>query len=63
MDKYTKERIALLHPLVQEEMTTIITECNKALTGRAKIRITQSLRTFEEQDALYAIGRTNLVKK
>lgn len=63
MDKYTKERIALLHPLVQEEMTTIITECNKTLTGRAKIRITQSLRTFEEQDALYAIGRTKPGKK
>ncbi|TDP60078.1 M15 family metallopeptidase [Flavobacterium dankookense] len=63
MDKYTKERITLLHPLVREEMTTIITECNKALTGRAKIRITQSLRTFEEQDALYAIGRTKPGKK
>lgn len=63
MDKYTKERIALLHPLVREEMTAIITECNKALTSRAKIRITQSLRTFEEQDALYAVGRTKPGKK
>lgn len=63
MDKYTKERIALLHPLVREEMTAIITECNKALTSRAKIRITQSLRTFEEQDSLYAIGRTKPGKK
>lgn len=63
MDKYTKERIKLLHPLVREEMTAIITECNKALTGRAKLRITQSLRTFEEQDSLYAIGRTKSGKK
>jgi peptidoglycan L-alanyl-D-glutamate endopeptidase CwlK len=63
MDKYTKERIKLLHPLVREEMTTIITECDKALTGKAKIRITQGLRTFEEQDTLYAIGRTKPGKK
>lgn len=63
MDKYTKERIKLLHPIVREEMTAIIAECDKALTSRAKIRITQSLRTFEEQDSLYAIGRTKPGKK
>ncbi len=63
MDKYTKERIKLLHPLIREEMTAIIVECDKALTGRAKIRITQSLRTFEEQNALYAVGRTKPGKK
>jgi len=63
MDKYTKEKISLLHPFVREEMTAIIVECDKALIGRAKIRITQSLRTFEEQDALFAIGRTTPGKK
>lgn len=63
MDKYTQERIALLHPRVREEVKAIITECDKVLTGRAKIRITQGLRSFKEQDALYAIGRTKPGKK
>ena len=58
MDKQTKERIAKLHPSIREEMTSIINECNKSLTGKAQVRITQGLRTFEEQDQLYALGRT-----
>ncbi|MCY1491373.1 Peptidoglycan L-alanyl-D-glutamate endopeptidase CwlK precursor [compost metagenome] len=63
MDKYTKQRIAQLHPSVREEVTKIIEECDSALTARAKVRITQGLRTFEEQDILYAQGRTNPGKK
>jgi peptidoglycan LD-endopeptidase CwlK len=43
---------------VREEITTIIQDCDAALTGKAKVRITQGLRTFAEQDALYAIGRS-----
>lgn len=58
MDSSTKNRIALLHPTVREEITKIIEECDLALTGRAKVRITQGLRSFPEQDDLYAIGRT-----
>ncbi|SHG27338.1 M15 family metallopeptidase [Flavobacterium johnsoniae] len=58
MDKVTKERIDQLHPKVRGEVTLIIEECDKALTGRAKVRITQGLRTFAEQDMLYAAGRT-----
>ena len=53
MDKSTLDRIAKLHPKVREEMTTIINECNQALTGRSQVRIAQGLRTFAEQDALY----------
>jgi peptidoglycan L-alanyl-D-glutamate endopeptidase CwlK len=53
MDKSTKDRIAKLHPKVREEMKTIIDECNVALSGRSKIRISQGLRTFAEQDALF----------
>lgn len=63
MDKYTKQRIALLHPIVREEAAKIIEECDSALSGRAKVRVTQGLRTFEEQDALYAQGITNPGKK
>ena len=60
MDTPTKSRIAKLHPSVRAEATTIIQECDKALTGRAKVRITQGMRTFAEQADLYALGRTKV---
>jgi len=63
MDTPTKNQIAKLHPSVRNEVTAIIQECDTALTGRAKIRITQGLRTFAEQDALYQQGRTKPGKK
>lgn len=59
MDKPTKERIDKLHPTVRTEVESIINECDKVLTGRAKVRITQGIRTFEEQNLLYAKGRTS----
>ena len=60
MDTPTRNRIAKLHPSVREEVTKIIQECDTALTGRAKVRITQGLRTFKEQEELYALGRTKV---
>lgn len=63
MDKYTKQRIQKLHPSVRDEVYKIIEECNVSLTGKAKIRITHGLRTFKEQDQLYALGRTKPGKK
>ena len=53
MDSPTIERISRLHPSVRNEVSKIINECDAALTGRAKVRITQGLRTFEEQQKLY----------
>jgi peptidoglycan LD-endopeptidase CwlK len=53
MDAITQKRIETLHPSVRAEMTKIIDEIDKVLTGRAKIRISEALRTFQEQDALY----------
>ena len=53
MDLPTSNKIAQLHPSVRNEVQKIINECDKALTGRAKVRISQGLRTFAEQDALY----------
>ena len=58
MDKVTEDRIKLLHPKVRDEVTLIVNEIEKALNGRAQIRIVQGLRTIPEQDALYAQGRT-----
>lgn len=63
MDNITQQRIEKLHPIVRKETRKIIEECDNALTGRAKVRITQGLRTFKEQDDLYAIGRTKPGKK
>lgn len=53
-DKVTLERIAKLHPSVREEVKTIVDECNKVLSKRSQLRISQGLRTFAEQDALFA---------
>lgn len=58
MDKVTLDRIQLLHPKLRDEATSIYTEICKALTGRAMCRFAFTLRTFAEQDALYAQGRT-----
>jgi len=58
MDKITLDRIQTLHPKVREEALQIYNEINAALTGRATVRFAQTLRTIDEQNALYAQGRT-----
>jgi peptidoglycan LD-endopeptidase CwlK len=58
MDKTTQDNIMKLHPSVRVEVTNIINEINTQLTGSSKVRISQGLRTFAEQDALFAQGRT-----
>lgn len=44
-----------LHPDLQKKVSQLISECNKA---GLKIGISECLRTVQEQDALYAQGRT-----
>lgn len=63
MDTFTKNQIEKLHPSIQGEITKIINECDVVLTSKAKIRITQGFRTFEEQNLIYAQGRTTPGKK
>lgn len=63
MDKITESRINLLHPKVRDEVTKIINEANAALTKHSQVRIVQGLRTIEEQDGLYALGRTKPGKR
>lgn len=58
MDKITLERIKLLHPKVREEAMNMYEEICKDLTGKAICRFSYTLRTFAEQDALFAQGRT-----
>ena len=64
MDKVSQDRIDQLHPSIRLDVSNLIEKINtKVLTGRAKVRIAQGLRTFAEQDALYAQGRTKTGKK
>jgi len=58
MDKITIDRIKLLHPKLREEATEIYEEICEALKGKAMCRFSHTLRTFAEQDALFAQGRT-----
>lgn len=63
MDQATENRINLLHPQIREEVRRLVNECNKALTIHSQMRIVQGLRTFAEQDDLYAQGRTKTGSK
>lgn len=58
VDKVSYDRIKLLHPKLRAEAESIFEEASDALDGRASLRFTQTLRTFAEQDLLYAMGRT-----
>lgn len=57
-DKVSIERAAQLHPVVRDEVVTLIDEVEKGFPANIAVRIIQGLRTIEEQDALYAQGRT-----
>lgn len=55
MDNVTISRVAKIHPKLRDELCTILLNIhNRGID----IRITQGLRTFKEQDDLYAQGRT-----
>lgn len=58
MDKVSFDRLAGLHPKFRPIAEAAYKEASEALTGRATLRIAYGLRTFAEQNALYAQGRT-----
>ena len=58
MDKITLERIQLLHPKLRDEAFALYEDIVEALNGKAFCRFTHTLRTFAEQEAIYAQGRT-----
>lgn len=62
MDKITLERIKLLHPKLRDEVFDIYDEICASLNGSAFCRFAYTLRTFAEQDELYALGRTKAGK-
>jgi peptidoglycan L-alanyl-D-glutamate endopeptidase CwlK len=57
VDKISVDRIKLLHPKLRDEANNILELADKSL-GKAELRFTHTLRTFQEQDMLYSIGRT-----
>ena len=60
-DKVTIDRIRLLHPSLRSQVEHMYrAQIVPALSGRAICRFAYTLRTFAEQDALYAQGRTKL---
>ena len=63
MDKITLDRIEKLHPKVRAEAREIYSEVCEALSGRAMCRFAFTLRTIDEQNALYAQGRTKPGKR
>jgi peptidoglycan L-alanyl-D-glutamate endopeptidase CwlK len=63
MDKITLQRIELLHPKVREEVKVLYSKICDSLKGNAFCRFTHTLRTYKEQDELYALGRTKKGRK
>ena len=57
-DKVTIERIKLLHPKLRNEALEIYNQICISLTGKAICRFAFTLRSFKEQEALYAQGRS-----
>lgn len=55
-EKVSGPRLALLHPAKRDNFKAFIEDAENALG--ITLRIVQGLRTFAEQDALYAQGRT-----
>ncbi len=57
-DPLTADRIAKIHPKLRQEAIEAIDEAEAGLPPHLAIRVVQGLRTIEEQNALYAQGRT-----
>lgn len=62
-DEISIPRVKQLHPKVRDEVAATINEIEAFWPLTVAIRIVQGLRTIEEQDALYAQGRTKPGKK
>jgi peptidoglycan L-alanyl-D-glutamate endopeptidase CwlK len=59
MDALTLQRIKLLHPAIRQQVLTAYEFINnKQLGKRVRLRFAYTLRSLEEQEELYAQGRT-----
>ena len=57
-DAISIERVNKLHPKLRAECLALLDKAEALLPANITIRVVQGLRTIEEQDALYAQGRT-----
>lgn len=57
-DQVTVDRIKLLHPAIQCLTRDAIDKAEAGFPKNVAVRVAQGLRTFAEQNALYAQGRT-----
>lgn len=57
-DKITLDRIKLMHPDLREEVLAMYDLFCAALTGSAICGLAYTLRTYNEQNSLFALGRT-----
>lgn len=61
-DKISIDRVAKLHPKIRDEVKALIEQAESKFPANIAVRIVQGYRTFKEQDALYAQGRTDKTK-
>jgi peptidoglycan L-alanyl-D-glutamate endopeptidase CwlK len=61
MDKITLDRINTLHPKIKKEVLDAYSYINNKLLGKGvRLRFAHTTRTIQEQDGLFAQGRTKL---
>ena len=58
IDQITLDRIELLHPKIKEEAKALYSEICQTLSNGVICRFSHTLRTIEEQNALYSKGRS-----
>lgn len=57
-DEISNKRIEKLHPKIRKEVGALLQNAEYVIDDNLKIRVVQGLRTIEEQNSLYAQGRT-----
>jgi peptidoglycan L-alanyl-D-glutamate endopeptidase CwlK len=60
MDQLTLDRISKAHPRIREQLAADYIQANNLLGQGCRLRFSYVLRTNAEQDALYALGRTQV---
>jgi peptidoglycan L-alanyl-D-glutamate endopeptidase CwlK len=59
-DKNSQKLIETLHPKLRDEVKNLIIEAESKLANNILVRITSGYRDFDEQNALYTLGRTKV---
>jgi len=57
-DLLTIERIKSMHPILRDDLKNDYLEINQKLPKYVRLRFTHTYRSIQEQNELYAIGRT-----